>query len=309
MTAVTCKRCGKPAEGTNVPTRGLYMCLTCQLVSEPAPQPVTYAPARRAKWPWLIGAAVLVAAGIAGLLYAQRKRARDDREMRYPIAATPEQAKLLAREAAKWRKGKDALLASIRAFQPTAVTESTKPCPLLLALPADAAYDNTSSMGEKLDSARDRDPDESLVLAHVLKSDTAERVAAQLATLLETADRARFHSVRGRHLAVAATALPLIVMALEESSPPGLTDQDVTLDGVNLGSRKAFVPGHRIGTAYVFDKQTGALACTGHFEASSSESVMTVQSGWGYGSERDAVEIDFENNTVKAIAAAAHAIE
>jgi hypothetical protein len=69
------------------------------------------------------------------------------------------------------------------------------------------------------------------------------------------------------------------------------------------------VPGRRAGTAYVFDKQTGKLRCAGRFEAASSESVAIVESNWGNGSEDDAIEIDFQNNTIKAIAEAVHAVE
>jgi hypothetical protein len=307
----SCARCGKPADNSGLPP---YLCLTCQLVTaDPAPPPVAHRERRRSKWPWLVVAAVVVGGGITALVVANRHHQREMLELRYPIAATPAQQTLLRTEAAKWRAGKAALLATLREFQPKPPAESGQPCPLALAIPSEAAYES-ASMDAKLKSASDRDPDESLVLAHVYVTAIADRVDEQLAILLDTADRARFHSVRGRRLAIAATALPLIVMVLTDNTRPKLGDENEVIDGVRFGSHKAYTPGHRAGTAYVFDKQTGKLRCAGAFTASSSDSVMTVQEhdptfGGQWGTEAEALELDLEDNTIAAIRAAVHAVE
>jgi hypothetical protein len=271
-------------------------------------EPQVTGPRPAKKWPWLIVAGVVIAAGVGAVVYLEKRGERERIEMRYPIAASEVQRYLLDHEAEKWRIGKQALLATLESFQPGEVPETGAPCPLAIAIPREADYEK-SSMDEKMSSARDRDPTETLVLAHTFGADIVGRVEAQLAVVLETADRARFHSVRGRHLALTATALPLIVMKLDVDEHPRIETHDAIVEGANFGPQKGYVPGRRAGTAYVFDKQTGKLRCAGRFEAASSESVAIVESNWGGGSEDDAIEIDFQNNTVKAIAEAVHAVE
>jgi hypothetical protein len=253
------------------------------------------------KLPLVIGAVVVIGGVVFGVRFLKQRSANQIEEMRYPIAATQMQKDHLQVEAAKWKRGRDALLAALVAFEPSEPPASDKPCPLSLALPRE---DAGITDGERMASARDRDPEENIKLAFETSPELADKVDQQLTTLLATAGRARFHSVRGRQLAIAAVVLPLVVMKLEEKQSP-----TVTMRSDMYGTRKVFSPGRRAGVAYVFDKQTGKLRCAGRFEAMSSESIETVQGEWGAGNENDVIEIDFETNTIKAIESAVRAIE
>jgi hypothetical protein len=280
------------------------MCLTCQLVTDPATPGQQELPPSGRTWPWIVVGLVVVGGATGAFLWARARSERQSTEARYPLVADPAQQPILEMEAKQWRSGRKAVRATLAAFEPPPIAESEKPCPLSFAIPKIGA-----SMDEQLSSASVRHPEDDLVLAYELAPGVAEHVAAQTSVLLRTAKRGRFGTARGRYLSLAALSLPVIVMKLDENKRPAVTQDDMVVAGVNMGPRKGFLPGRRAGIAYVFDEQTGKLACVGRFEATSSESVETVQGAWGSGSENDAIEIDFETNTIAAIAKAVHAVE
>jgi hypothetical protein len=312
MNAITCTRCGTAASGPDAPKRPPWMCLTCRLVTDPIEVSEPAKPVRGAWLIWSIVGVVLVVGIVGGWLLLRSRGVHDRLVARYPIETTAKQLSLIDREAARWRAGEDALLATLIAFEPKDPPESTKPCPLSLQIPPEASFDEGATLDEKLASSQDRDPDESLTLAYTFKPSVPQDVKNQLAVLFETASRARFHSVRGRHLAIAAIALPPIVMVLDEEHSPSIGSEESRVGGISLGRNEVLTKGYRRGVAYVFDKETGKLRCAGRFEASSSDKVSVVEAGnrwYTTSSAKDSIEIDFEDNTIAAIAKAVQAVD
>lgn len=293
---VRCDKCGKIVPGAP-PGQRITVCLTCQLLMDNPPEPqVSVMPARRSSHPvlWTLLALVILGGIGTGVWYLRRRHANEVLADRYPVAATDDQRAYMATFVARWESGREALLATMETFVPEPRQTGGR-CPYELAPVSPPQPPKTDD--ELRDQIERSDPGDVIEPVIAFGKTLRDRVASQIDTLVETGSRARFHSFRDAYRVMRAIDLPLLVVTYDENIAP---DPDHSIGG------------HRAGTAYAFDPATGKLACTGRFDAESSDRVQfaSAKDRWGFQVDNlaDAVQRDFDDNTLKAIFASLEAV-
>lgn len=294
--AATCIRCGKRVPDDAFET----LCLTCQVVTNS--QPPQEDP-RRGQMKIVIVAGLLVVVGIGAGAIIWKKRAADREAFRdqYPVGLTSVERERGERDARAWKQVRDKLVATAQSFDTTKIPipERGAPCPL-----AQRALSATDVTSRNLDSSL---LDESFSAMHDgeryvdRRFVAGENLVAQITDSLDVSiaamERGRFASERARDGVLDFVARDsLVIVALTVDQPPMIAKE-----------RDSFMRGHRAGTAYVFDRATGDLACAGAFEASSSDEVQGLENLYG-GNMHVALDRDFEANTDRAIAAAVRSV-
>lgn len=203
------------------------------------------APRRARVWPWLIGAALVAGAGIAGYaLYANRQE-RAAFDARYPILVSSDDAAALDREVDRWNRGKAKLLATLATFQPPAVETMTGAgaCPLAIEGPLSNDPDLHT---------RSADPDAELTTRMILLPQESfgtldTLVRPEIEAIVAAAERGRFQTREGHDHVLSAIRGGVLVVQLTELTPASAA-----------------------GAAYAFDPGTGQLRCAGTFRSESS---------------------------------------
>ncbi len=257
---ISCARCGKlVTDSIEEP----IMCLTCKIMTAP---PAEIAPndlqVKRTIWPWLVGVALLAGAGIGAKAYLSHQKSQNEFEERHPVVATPVEERYLQKHAKDWKAGRAKLVASVAAI-PEGEIKGAGACPLRVEIPEEANVAAADIASYRL---RERvNPDLAVRPFLVTGTDLAQRVATHVDHLIAAGDRIRFQTGEGQYRVFAAIAIPLVIVRLTSETPAELVRATTGED--------TFVPGRRTGTAYVFDRTSGALRCTGTFTATSSSEI------------------------------------
>jgi hypothetical protein len=283
-----------------------FLCLTCQVVTGGNQTPQLSPPSldvRRALWPYALAAGAVVAGMTAAYFWKQHADARDRFESEYPIAPSQSERLTIRSELPVWAKGKDKLVATLKAFDPAQVrlAASDAKCPIGQSAVSEGEIESRNldqdvapdSMAEVI--AAVRDPDGDLVARLHVGPELGATAKGRLDTMIAAARRGRFKSHEGRLAIVDALDNDaLIVVDFRIDNAPKI-DRD--------HGAPSFMGGYRTGYAFAFDRATGALRCAGKLEAHSSQSVAVLENPLGLGNEHESIMRDFEAQTDRAIAA------
>jgi hypothetical protein len=298
--AVRCTHCGKQVEGARVGgLDGLgFTCLTCQLLATPVIPPPPDLNLKRNRWLVIaaFGGIAAICVGVVGFLL--HRRTQQILEADYPVVALASQRATLESGARTWAAGRATLLANLAAFHPPDELRGTAACPLSIELPIGGEPPIPESFASL--AVESQDPDSHIESMLEVNGELPGRVGSQIEAFLEAAERGRFRTATGRDHLLRAISSPLVVLKLTDDQDPELA----TEEGLDV-----FRPGHRAGTAYVFDPQTGALRCAGRFDARSSESVRAKSTMYGFGNQFEALAQDFDEQVTRAIQSSLRAIE
>ena len=252
-----------------------------------APVAIAYRPARATKkWPFVVGAALVIATGALAYTLHGTREAKRELELRYPIAAAPDETAALESGVARWTKGRTRLLANLGAFDPPALStlKGVGACPL----------ETRVAIAEPL-PADDRDL--ALSTSRLVGPSEAIGDLADVDQLIASAQRARFRTELGRDHVLELLGSAFVVVRLDEMHGPEL---DRAHDSI--------VPGTMSGTAYAYDPATGELRCAGSFRASST-SPASLSSFSGLDHAREAAVRDFHTQVETTIVASLRAID
>lgn len=294
----TCARCGRQIPVDVFET----LCLTCQVVTTVPSISDADADVRGTKKMKIVGAIVLVTVGaiVGALVWRNRVLAAETLAREYPVALTAEQSERAERDAAAWRKVRNKLVDTMKSFGRVKKAQLPhEPAPCRLAQKTLSDYEVYTRNGDHERFAapiagvldQERYVDRRLVDNEHLVDD----VIARLDGAIAAGERGRFRGAEARDSVLDVLGQDsLVVVSLTADEKPTL-------------EAGGYVMGYRAGTAYVFDRATGDLACMGAFEAESSERVVGLQGAFR-DNLADAFARDLEANTDRAIAAAVRAM-
>ncbi len=304
---VTCSRCMRDVSVEVGPAdASTFLCLTCQVVTGGNQTPQLTPPSlnvRRTLWPYALAIGAVAVGVTAAYFWKQRMDAKDRLESEYPILPSPSDRLTIRSELPVWAKGKDKLVAAIKAFDPAQVrlAASDAKCPIGQSAVSAGEVESRNwdqdvapdSMAEVI--AAVRDPDGDLVRRLRVGPEVAVMAKGRLDTMIAAARRGRFRSHEGRLAIVDALDNDaLIVVDFRVDTMPKIERDH---------GAPSFIGGYRVGYAFAFDRATGALRCAGKFEAHSSQSVAVLDNPLGLGNEHESIHRDFEAQTDRAIAA------